>query len=204
VSTHTQPGPRSVSGRTGALVIAAAAGDESAWRALVQRYDALVQREVRRVQRLLREDYDDAVSSTWLHLVDRIAHLRKSDAVASWLRTTAYHEALRIARTRARRAVAEVVLTAEVPEEQPDLTLGVMRAQVRRAMATTMDDLSPTGQRLLAALLDDPDQSYRELAERHGIGVGSIGPIRARVFQRARVRLGELGITAPLAQSWAA
>jgi hypothetical protein len=71
-------------------------------------------------------------------------------------------------------------------------------------MMSTMDDLSPTGRRLLAALLDDPDQSYRELAARHGIGVGSIGPIRARVFRRARTRLGEIGITGSTAESWAA
>ena len=204
MSTQIRPGPRSASARAGALVMAAAAGDETAWRALVQRYDALVQREVRRVQRLTREDYDDAVASTWLRLVDRIADLRNSDAVASWLRTTAYHEALRIARGRARRAAAEVALTADVPGRQPDLTLGVMRAQVRQAMATSMDDLSPTGRRLLSALLDDPDQSYRELAARHGIGVGSIGPIRARVFRRVRTSLDEIGITASTARSWAA
>jgi DNA-directed RNA polymerase specialized sigma subunit len=79
VSTQIRPGPRSAQARAGALVLAAAAGDETAWRALVQRYDAFVQREVRRVQRLSREDYDDAAASTWLHLVDRIAHLRNSD-----------------------------------------------------------------------------------------------------------------------------
>lgn len=83
MSTQTRPAPTTDSARASALVMAAAAGDEGAWRTLVQRYDRLVRNEVRRVQRLSREDYDDAVATTWLHLVDRISHLRNADAVAS-------------------------------------------------------------------------------------------------------------------------
>ena len=195
MSTQTRPAPTTDSARAGGLVMAAAAGDEGAWRTLVQRYDRLVRNEVRRVQRLSREDHDDAVATTWLRLVDGIAHLHNADAVARWLRTTAYREALRISRMRGRMAAAEVGLTPETVGDEPDLTRGVMRDQIRQAITSVMDDLSPTGRRLLAALLADPDVSYRELATDHGIGVGSIGPIRARVFHRVRMSLGEIGVT---------
>ena len=195
MSTQTRPAPTTGSARAGAVVMAAAAGDEAAWRTLVERYDRLVRNEVRRVQRLSREDYEDAVATTWLRLVDRIAHLNNADAVASWLRTTAYREALRLGRGRARAAAAEVGLTTDSIGTEPDLTHGVMRDQIRQAITSTMPDLSPTGQRLLAALLEDPDLSYRELQTHHGIGVGSIGPIRARVFHRVRASLSEIGVT---------
>ena len=202
--TQTRPAPTTDAARVGALVMSAAAGDDAAWRTLVQRYDRLVRNEVRRVQRLSREDYEDAVATTWLRLVDGIAHLNNADAVASWLRTTAYREALRIGRGRARTAAAEVGLDSHHVGTEPDLTHGVMRDQIRHAIASAMDDLSPTGRRLLTALLEDPDLSYRELEADHGIGVGSIGPIRARVFRRLRTSLGEIGVTDSGMESWGA
>ncbi len=202
MSTQIRPAPRTESARAGAIVMAAAAGDEGAWRMLVQRYERLVRSEVRRVQRLSREDYEDAVATTWLRLVDRISELHNADAVASWLRTTAYREALRISRARARGA--EVVLSSESPGDEPDLTRNVMSDQIRQAITSAMDDLSPTGRRLLAALLEDPEMSYRELEEDHGIGIGSIGPIRARVFRRVRRSLGEIGVTDSRVDSWGA
>lgn len=95
-------------------------------------------------------------------------------------------------------------LSPETLGAEPDLTQGVMRGQIRDAIASAMDDLSPTGRRLLAALLEDPDLSYRELETDHGIGVGSIGPIRARVFRRVRTSLGEIGVTDSRMESWGA
>jgi RNA polymerase sigma factor (sigma-70 family) len=184
--------------------MAAAAGDEGAWRTLVLRYERLVRSEVHRVQRLSREDYEDAVATTWLRLVDRIAHMENAEAVAGWLRTTAYREALRIARARARVGAAEVGLSSDSLGEEPDLTRNVMLDQIRQAITSAMDDLSPTGRRLLTALLADPDLSYRELEKDHGIGIGSIGPIRARVFRRVRTSLGEIGVTDSRVEAWGA
>lgn len=204
MSTETRPAPRTESASAGAIVMAAAAGDEGAWRALVERYERLVRSEVHRVQRLSREDYEDAVATTWLRLVDSISRLHNADAVASWLRTTAYREALRISRARARTAATEVGLSSESLGDEPDLTRNVMRGQIRQAITSAMDDLSPTGRRLLAALLEDPELSYRELEEDHGIGIGSIGPIRARVFRRVRTSLGEIGVTDSCVDSWGA
>ncbi len=202
MSTDIRPAPRTESARAGAIVMAAAAGDEGAWRMLVQRYERLVRSEVHRVQRLSREDYEDAVATTWLRLVDHISELHNADAVASWLRTTAYREALRISRARAR--AAEVGLSSVSLGDEPDLTRNIMRGQIRRAIASAMGDLSPTGRRLLTALLEDPDMSYRELEEDHGIGIGSIGPIRARVFRRVRTSLDEIGVTDSRLDSWGA
>jgi DNA-directed RNA polymerase specialized sigma24 family protein len=60
---------------------------------------------------------------------------------------------------------------------------------VREAMAA-LDNRCDT---LLRALFLESDQSYVATAERLGIAVGSIGPIRARCLARLRTILNERG-----------
>ena len=184
---------------TAGVVLAAAAGDERAWRALVARYDRLVRIGVRRVRGLAPEDYEDAAASTWLHLVDDIHGLRNPAAVAPWLRTTAFRESLRIPRSRRHAGIVQMEVVPELLGWEPDPTAGIHRDEVRRAILGVIGDLSPTGRRLLLAFLDDPDASYKEIEARHGIGVSSIGPIRRRVLvslERALEGAGVAGIRA--------
>ena len=185
----------------GNLVRAAAAGNEDAWRALVERYDRTVYASARRVRGLTAEDYDDAVAMTWLHFVDDIHRLRQPAAAPGWLRTTAYREALKLAGTRPRTVSVEDELGPGGIWVEPDLAEDLACDQIRRTMIAAMDDLSPTGRRLLAALLDDPDASYKDIEARHGIGVSSIGPIRRRVLKTLEVALEGIGVAVPSAPS---
>ena len=182
---------------TTAIVSAAEAGCEEAWRELVTRYGRVVTSGVRRVRGLSLEDYDDAIATTWLRLVDDIHRIRKPEAVAGWLRTTAYREALRVAVARRRVVEAEIELHPEAVGFEPDLADDLACDEIRRTILKAMNELSPTGRRLLAALLDDPDASYKEIQERYGIGVSSIGPIRGRVLRSVEGALNEVGVTVP-------
>ncbi len=177
------------------LVIAARAGDEQAWRTLVERYDNIVRHGVRRIRGLSPDDYDDAAATTWLRFVDDIHRLRNPDAISSWLRTTAYREALRIAHTRHRSRLVEIELVPDAVGAEPDIDSGLMRHHLAKAIGGVMNELSPTGRRLLAAFLDDPDASYKEIEARHGIAVSSIGPIRRRVLDRLERALHEVGVS---------
>jgi hypothetical protein len=70
----------------------------------------------------------------------------------------------------------------------------IVREQDRRAIMLAARGLGPSARLLLLALLDDPDASYREIEERHGIGVSSIGPTRGRAFRRLKESLTHLGV----------
>ncbi len=181
----------------GAVVAAAASGDEAAWNHLVDRYDGLVASRVRAVGGLAHQDYEDAAAATWLRLVDVVASLRDGDAVGGWLATTAYREALRIARTRRRRSAMETEFLAEATGAEMDLDVGILRAHLRSVLPDVMRHLSPTGRLVLTAYLWDPGASYHEISVGYGIRIGSIGPIRERVFDKLRVALGEGGPCAP-------
>ena len=175
---------------SGAIVADAASGDEGAWHQLVTRYEGLVAARVRAVGGLTHQDHEDAAAATWLRLVDVIGTLRDRDAVGGWLATAAYREALRIARARRRRWAMESVLMPEVTGAEEDLEIGILRAQLRAVLPDVMEHLSPTGRLVLTAYLWDPGASYHEISAGYGIRIGSIGPIRERVFVKLREALG--------------
>ena len=190
---HAPPEP------AGAIVAAAASGDDAAWNQLVDRYEGLVAARVRAVGGLAHQDYEDAAAATWLRLVDVIGTLRDRDAVGGWLATTAYRESLRIARGRRRRSAMESELIADADGAEDDLDIGVLRDQLRAVLPEVMRHLSPTGRLVLTAYLCDPGASYHEISVGYGIRIGSIGPIRERVFVKLRAALGATGPTAPTA-----
>jgi len=175
----------------GRLLTAAAAGDQDAWSALVDRYANLVW-SVARGFGLNGADAADVSQATWLRLVERLDSIREPDRVGSWLATTARREALGLLRRSGR-----YVPTAETDEF--DRLIGavdgagpldqVLRddrdARLREAVGT----MSQRCQRLLRLLLADPVPSYADLAAALDIPVGSIGPTRARCLDALRGRV---------------
>src|SRR3712207_2389612 len=83
------------------LVHAAAAGDQDAWGALVERYASLVW-NVARAHRLDVADASDVSQTVWLRLVEHLDRLRQPEALAGWLATTTKHECLRTIRRAGR------------------------------------------------------------------------------------------------------
>jgi RNA polymerase sigma factor (sigma-70 family) len=178
------------------LVVRATDGDEAAWREIVRRFERLVWESARHVRGLEHHDYEDVVATTWCRLVDAIGTLREPATIGAWLATTAYRQALQVERTRRRRLSLEVELKPEGPGAavHQEMDREIVRQQDRRAIMLAARGLGPSARRLLMALLDDPDASYREIEERHGIGVSSIGPTRGRAFRRLKENLTQLGV----------
>ena len=179
------------------VVRLAAKGDEGAWRDLVDRFDRLVMGSVRRIGGLSNEDYEDAAATTWLRFVDEVHRLRNPKAVGAWLGTTAYREALRIARKRRPSVDLDEAVLGQRIGVEPDLGENLLCDQIRATVVAAMDSLSPTGRRLLEAMLDDPDASYKEIEVNYGIMVGSIGPIRKRVLNTLSAALAQIGVATP-------
>jgi DNA-directed RNA polymerase specialized sigma24 family protein len=92
---------------TAELVRRAAAGDEQAWRQLIDRLGPLLRR-VSSAYRLGEAEAADAVATVWLKLVENIGSLRNGSAVEDWQMTTLRGECLARVSARSReRPVAD-------------------------------------------------------------------------------------------------
>lgn len=165
------------------LVTAAGAGDQSAWDALVARYQGRVW-AIARAHRLNTADAEDVFQVTFLRLVTHIGTIRDPNRVGAWLATTARHECLRLLR-RAGRAVPSdddsVLDAADHLMPPPDMKLLAGERQV--ALWKALGRLSAQCQRLLRVLMADPEPTYEEVSKALGMPIGSIGPTRGRCLK---------------------
>jgi RNA polymerase sigma factor (sigma-70 family) len=166
------------------LVAAAAAGESSAWDALVTRYGPRLHR-IARAQGLTRAEAEDAVQDTWIRLLRHIGGLRDATAIGGWLHTTARRESLRV-RERARRERAtDEPLGADVSdtvEAERGFDAVACQAAVNRALV----GLSVRHQALVRLLFAETEPSYGEIAATLGMPIGSIGPTRGRCLAQLR------------------
>jgi RNA polymerase sigma factor (sigma-70 family) len=164
------------------LVLAARAGDSSAWPELIDRFDTTL-RNIAASCRLASADVDDVVQSTWLALLQDLQRLREPAAVAGWLAIVTRREAIRVHRTRAREQLTDdVELSGDPARPGPEASAlaSERRAVLTRALATLPD----RHHRLMTLLLAQPTLDYQQISERLAIPVGSIGPIRSRALTR--------------------
>ena len=175
------------------LVAAAAAGDESAWDEIVNRFSPLLAGVIGgyRLPPAVRQDIAQIV---WLRLVEKLDTLRDPQCLPGWLVTTARHEALRqieqLSRTQARDPLdaywvdqSDVVVTLP-GNEPPDAAL--LRQERHEALLGALAELPAHQRQLLQLLIADPPLSYATIASRLGISIGNIGPTRARALDRLR------------------
>ena len=172
----------------GTLVRAAAAGDQAAWTALVERFSGLVW-AVARAHRLGRADAADVSQTTWMRLVEHLDDIRDPERVGAWLSTTARHECLRVIR-KSGRAVPTELHDDQLPdtgvEVGADLDARLDAARSEEALWAAFERLPERGRALLRVLMADPAPSYAEAAAALGMPIGSLGPTRARCLERLR------------------
>jgi len=194
---HTSCSPRPL-GRTAAnpvrddpmvneLVARARSGNKQAWDALVDRYSPLIWSICRR-HRLGDTDAQDVGQNVWMLLVDHLDRIRNPAALPGWLATTTRRECLRVLReTRVLQAAGHVPDAGNLPDEQAETAeQELLEAERHAALREAFMDLPPSGQRLIALLIEDPPVPYAEISARLGIPVGSIGPTRARYLAKLR------------------
>ena len=170
-----------------ALVDRAAAGDESAWNEIVDRYAPLVWSICTRYQ-LGHEEAHDVGQTVWLLLVEKIGGLREPAALPGWLATTTQRECFRVLRVERRHEHTELPSEDQMPPD-PDATMieeEVLAAERGAAFRAAFDTLPSGCRALLSLLASDPPPGYAEISETLGVAVGSIGPMRARCLDRLR------------------
>jgi RNA polymerase sigma factor (sigma-70 family) len=177
---------------TADLVTAAGTGDEQAWGELVDRFAPLVHSVIRSYG-LNRADAADVNQTVWLRLVEHLSRLREPTALAGWLATTTRHECYRLLRLGRRTQPfdphdesvdAHVAASLLVDPATPDERL--LRAERRQVLREGLAQLPSRCRDLLSLLAADPPVSYREIGERLGMPIGSVGPTQARCLRKLR------------------
>ena len=166
------------------LVTCAVHGDEQAWDALVERYAPLVWSICGRY-RLCDADTHDVSQSVWLGLVSHLSKLRDPAALPGWLATTTRRECGKV--RHAAQAAGYVPDTGTIPDEHTGVAgQELLLAERHAALREALTRLTPSCQRLIALLIEDPPVPYAQISARLGIPVGSIGPCRRRCLDKLR------------------
>ncbi len=174
------------------LVLAAADGDQFAWKELVSRYGAMVW-SIARAHRLDAADAADVSQTVWLKLVENLGRLKEPDRVGGWLSTTARHECLRVLRRTGRERPDGDLGLDQQPADDPSPEHMVIEDERRRRLWSALDRLSERCRVLLRALAHSPESSYADVAAALEMPIGSIGPTRSRCLERLRRTLAEEG-----------
>ncbi len=165
------------------LVERAVAGDDSAWRALVEQYRTVAW-SVARAHGLAAADAADVVQATWLNLAQHLHAIREPDRLAGWLATVARRESLRVLAVRRQEF--------ELSDVESDLAGPESTAVDRdsdRALWLALDRLPDRCRTLLRLLASAPDLSYAQAARALGIKPSSVGRTRGRCLAVLRRQL---------------
>jgi RNA polymerase sigma factor (sigma-70 family) len=169
------------------LVTAAAAGDRSAWNAIVDRFARLVWTVARSFQ-LNAADAADVSQVTWLRLVEQLDRIREPDALGAWLATTARREALTLLRRRREVPVPDPDPTQSTGES-PAPWQAMLIDERNRELWQAFHRLTERCQAVLRLLVIEPVGSYAAAAAALDLPVGSLGPTRARCLDALRQHL---------------
>jgi RNA polymerase sigma factor (sigma-70 family) len=180
----------------GELARAAAGGDELAWRALVDRFSALVW-AITRSFGLNPAEAADVSQVTWLRLVEHLDQLTDPTRVGAWLGTTAKRECLGLLRRRNRAAIPtdDEVLYDRAALDESSAIERVVADERKVVLWAALGSLAERCQRLLRVLMADPPPPYETISAVLDMPIGSIGPTRSRCLNQLRRYLGDRGIT---------
>jgi RNA polymerase sigma factor (sigma-70 family) len=175
------------------LIHACLDGNEQAWAALIQKYKNLIY-SIPMKYGASPDDAADIFQAVCLELFSELPRLRKTAAFRGWLITVTAHQSFHWKRKVRRRAEDELTPLEEETlgaDPSPDLIEQVEREQMLREAVARL----PARCQELVQLLfyQQPQLSYREVAERLGLATGSIGFIRGRCLTRLQRLLQEWG-----------
>lgn len=167
----------------GELLMGAGQGEWAAWDEIISRYERLVIRTAAKIG-LSHSDAADVAQMTWLQLWKHGHQIREPERLAAWLVSTARREAIRLA-TASKRCV----LYADPSDEHSLVSRTAVHDEYAVeqgyscAVEQALDRLPPRYRTLLRLLSSGLGLSYSEVADRMGLPIGSIGPMRMRAIR---------------------
>jgi len=171
------------------LLKLAAAGERSAWDALVDRFGQMVW-SVARGFRLDEATAKDVSQTVWLKLIENIDRIKDPERLPGWLATTCRREALRVARARDRDVPTEFEF--DVEDESPTLDEMLVDDEENRQVVMAFATLDAMCMQLLRLMLIEPAMSYEEISEVTGRPIGSLGPTRARCLDKLKSAIARI------------
>ncbi len=187
-----KPGPRWPDRR---LVEACLGGNEAAWEALVDRYKNLVYSIVLKYGPT-SEEAADLFQGVWLDAYHDLPGLRRKEKVRSWLISLVTHKCYHWKKKKRRQefhegAEVEVEILEESLQTAPDFVEELERDQLVREAIFALPERCQEMVHLL--FFAQPPLPYKEVAEKLGLAVGSIGFIRGRCLEKLQKNLEKLG-----------
>jgi RNA polymerase sigma factor (sigma-70 family) len=165
-------------------------GDEAAWRRLMADHGALVLHAARRVG-LGGQDAEDVFQTAMLSAFRSIDTLRSGDRLAAWLYRIAQRAA--IDRVRSRRSTVDMEDAGVIADSVESADDALARIEEARWLHRAILGIDDRCRALLTALyLEEPRPSYRQIAERLRVAVGSIGPTQARCLAKLAKSLADV------------
>jgi RNA polymerase sigma factor (sigma-70 family) len=143
------------------------------------------------------DDAADIFQTVWVTVYSELVNLKKQGSIRSWLititRRQCYHWKQKQVKERGRRPRGDEQLALETAGAVDPVALDELERQqlVREAIGSLTDRC-----RQIVKLLffSDPPLKYREVAERLGLAVGSIGFTRERCLKQLRRALVTYGV----------
>jgi len=174
------------------LVQACLDGDAAAWDEVLRRFGRLIYSIPRRYG-FSDADADDVFQVVLTILFRKLDTIRDRDRLSAWLIRTTHRECYRIGKQSGRYAELDRDIEDVNEPTDEDAELWERRHLVHQGLRR----LGGRCEQLLTALFVTPGQpNYETIARQLDMRVGSIGPTRARCFEKLEKILVELGLAA--------
>jgi RNA polymerase sigma-70 factor (ECF subfamily) len=163
------------------LVARCRAGDEEAWRELVDRFSRYVYAIAVQGFRLSDADAEDVFQEVFARAYERLRNLRDDDAIKPWLAQLTRRICIDSRRVSAREQLSQDELTDELEDTLPRLDEALA---VHEALALLPDHCQEILDRFFAR-----DESYRTIGEALEIPAGTIASRISRCLVKLRESL---------------
>ena len=171
------------------LIGACRRGDETAWNALVDRYQRLIITIPRRAG-LSEEQAADVFQEVFLTLFEKLDEIQQPDRIRSWMVTTAKFKTWGIVR-------GEKGFYSPETEEEMELEMAsladaspladelLIELEQQHQIRSALKEMEERCRKILSMIyLQDAAASYAEVASAIGVGETSISPMRSRCLQK--------------------
>lgn len=171
------------------LVKACREGDETAWNALVDRYQRLVFTVPRRAG-LSEEQASDVFQEVFMTLFEKLGEIEQPEKIRSWLVTTAKFKTWGTVRGEKGfySPESEEEMEFEMASLQDKTPLAedvLIQLEEQHLIRTALKELEDRCQKILSMLyLTEPAASYAEVAAVIKVGETSISPLRSRCLKK--------------------
>ncbi len=172
------------------LLLACRRGDETAWEAIINRYQRLIYAIPRRAG-LDEDGAAEVFQEVFTTLFEKLDGIEQPERLHAWLVTTARRKTWRIiSREKSLRSLEgddqrEGEILKELPDNAPLPGEALERLEEQHRVRAALTELDERCRKLLMLLFYPAEPlSYAEIAANVGMPEGSIGPTRSRCLQK--------------------